>query len=302
MSTQEDTQLTSEQMQSVWDEEAAKLSAPAGETLPTEPEPVAKVVATPEPAPVEEAPDPLAGVPDAVREKLAALDKLSERLRNVEGNIGGLSNGQKQIKDLLTASQEAAKKVDDAPTQAAVKAAMQTPERWQSLKTEFPDWSDAVEAFVDSRIAGGAPTGADSTAVETLVDAKLAKITPAIRREVAEEFLEGEFGEWKAEVNTPTFVNWLNVQPEEVKALATSERVSAAAKLLRLYRNPTTESAPKDPGAEITKARQETLEAATALPKGSHVPPTKSVDDMTEQELWEYEAAQAAKRRTARGY
>ena len=301
MSTQEEKQLTSAQMQSVWDEEAAKLAAPEGEIPPTVEAEPAEVVPTEPVATEPEAPaDPLAGVPDAVREKLASLDKLSERLRNVEGNIGGLTNSQKQIKDLLTASQEAAKKVADAPTQAAVKAAMETPERWQSLKTEFPDWSDAVEAFVDSRIAGGAPTGSDSTAVETLVDAKLAKITPAIRREVAEDFLESEFEGWKEDINTPEFIAWLDAQSEEVKALAGSEKISAAAKLLRLYKNPP--AAPIDPGAEITKARQETLEAATALPKGAHIPAVKSVEDMTPEELWAYEAAQSAKRKAAQGY
>lgn len=306
MSTKDkkDEPLTAEQVSALWDEEAAKLVAPVAEAQPTTEIVADAPAADAAPAkadPVAEA-DPMAGLPEVLRTKLEGLDKLTDRLRNIEGHIGGLTNGQKQLKDLLTASKEVADKVTDAPTQAEVKAAIQTPEKWNALKAEYSEWADAVESFVDSRIAGAAPAKAiDSAAVDELVDAKLAKLTPTIRKQVVEDYLEGEFGKWKDEVKTKPFTDWFSKQAEEVKSLADSASIGDAAKLLRLYHKPANVAVEStDPGAEIAAERKQKLDAAAdALPKGSQKPVTKSTEDMTAAELWEYEAEQRRKKKSA---
>ena len=303
MSAQEQEVLTPEQLRSVWDEEAAKIDAPEGAAAPAPAAVEPVVVAAPAPAadaqpkPVAKVPrDPYAKLPEAVRTKLESVDKLAERVRSMEGNIGGLSEGHRHLKDLLSASQAAAAQVAQAPTQAAVQAAAASPEKWQSLKNDFPEWSEAVESFVDSRIAGVAPQP-DAAIIDRLVDEKLAKIAPSIRREVSEDILDNEFEGWREKVNTQEFMTWLGAQDDAVKKLVNSDKVSDASKLLRLYTTP-----PVDPGKAILDARQQTLEAAASLPKGAHIPAVKSPEDMTPQELWAYEADQAAKRRAGRGY
>ena len=178
-----------------------------------------------------------------------------------------------------------------------MQAAAASPEKWQSLKNDFPEWSEAVESFVDSRLAGAVPKAQDPAVVDQLVDKKLAEYVPSLRRELSEELLESEFSGWKDDVKKPEFVEWVNAQNDDMKRLVNSDRLSDAAKLLRAYKQSAT-----DPGAAIQDARQKRLEAATALPKGAHVPQAKQPEDMTVAELWAYEAEQASKRRTARGY
>lgn len=296
-------------LQEAWDEEARKLEPPAADTPPVaepnaDPQPSdtpTDPAAAGEPAPdasgnnpsAEPPPksDPLASLPAPLREKLSNLDKLSERLRGIEGHIGGLTAGQKRLQELVTASQEAARKVQDAPSQAEVKAALATPEKWQALKDEFPDWSEAVEAFVDSRVAGNAPPPVD---VDPLVEAKLSKLLPGVRREISEDILDDIVSGWREDVGSEDFAKWAAEQGDDVAKLIASERVSDAAKLVRLYRN-----SKVDPGKAIKDARKDALEVATAVPKGATVPAAKSPDDMTPAELWEYEARQRAKQRAS---
>lgn len=287
-------ELSQEQQQAAWNEEAAILETPAEnrpEPINANPEPVAAEPAVPEvPA------DPYAGLPDAVREKLISIDKMADRMRNLEGSIGGLNSGQRQIRDMLAASQQAARHVAEAPTQSAVKAALVTPEKWSALKADFPEWSDAVESYVESRVAGSKQPAFDPAEIDRRVEARLAGAAPALRREMAKDVLESQFEGWENTVRTPEFSAWLGQQPDSVRALAASDKVSDAAKLLRGY------TAPVDPGQAIKDRRAQQLGNAASLPKGTKAAPVKSVDDMNETELWAYEAAQRNKAKAQRGF
>lgn len=299
--------LTPEQeAQALWDEVAAERQGTTATTPPTEAKEEPK---TEEPAeePKEETPpeepevktEPEPDKPDPLAELVTRFEKLEGRQRNVEGHIGGLKDGQQRMLEMLSAAKTAAANTDDAPTQSQVKEAFTSPAKWESLKKEFPEWADATEALLDARIAGMKPgASVDPAEIDKIVSERIASQTESIRKEIAETTLEAQFPGWRKEVKTEAFGKWMNTQPEEVKALAASEDVGDAARLLRLY-----ESAKQaDPADRINAERQQRLAAAVSTPKGVRAPAQKSPSDMTPEELWDYEAKQREKARSQRGY
>jgi hypothetical protein len=66
--------------------------------------------------------------------------------------------------------------------------------------------------------------------------------------------------------------------------------------MLRLYHKDS------DPAKGIKQERAQRLAVAAGTPKGSVAPRGKAPDEMSPDELWEYEAKQREKQRSARGY
>ena len=227
---------------------------------------------------------------------LARVEKLEGRTRNVEGHIGGLNHQQKAMQETMTAAQQAAVVVKDAPTSAQVKAAVANPEQWERLKDDFPEWSDATEKFMDAKLAG-IKTGADEATVSKLVkdgiSAAREEITAEVEKKIVKASLEAVFPGW--EKNRPDILEWVKTQSTEVKAWAASTEVGDAASLLSLY---TTERR-ASPTQAILTSRKAKLEAAVAAPRGGRVAPTKSVEDMSPEEQWNYEAKRRERAKTA---
>lgn len=290
------------EQQKAWDEVAAEREEPPAVVEAQPQEAPAAVEEQPVQAkPVaEQEPDPLSGLPDAVKEKLASLEKLAERVRNVEGHIGGLTSQQKLLKETMDAGKAAAKAVSEAPTQDQIKEAIKNPAEWDKLKDDFPEWATATEAFVDSRISaikGGSgikPEDVDARIKEAI--AKAPQIQPEDMLDLA--FQNPATGEvtWRDTIKSPEFGAWMEKQDESVKNLFFSDKVGDAAKMLRLYESQS------DPAREIKQERQQRLSAAAGTPKGVTVPRAKSPDDMTPEELWTYEARNREKIREQRGY
>lgn len=226
------------------------------------PDPVANEAA----AAAEVKPEPV----DPIAELKAQLDKLQKGHDKLAGNVGGLARDTNEIKDRLATGNAAAKSVGDAPTQAQVQAAAASPAKWEKLKDEFPEWASATDEMVDAKIA--ARLGAqqiDTEAVNRLVSQQLEGQTAKVRQEIISSTLEVVLENWQEEVSTPAFEKWLNAQPAEVKALASSEKVGDAARMLKLYEKAKQAPVPSVPSAsKDVDARQKRLQAAVA-PKGS---------------------------------
>lgn len=255
-------------------------------------EPVAAVEPQKEPeAKVEPVVDPSTGKFDEI---IARIDKFDARVRNVEGHIGGLTSQQKAFQETLQAAQQAAAKVTNAPTAAEVKDAAASPELWTALKADFPEWAAATEALLDSRLSS-LPAALDPDAVQKIVSEQVKGQTEAVRGEIIDSALDAVFPGWKDEVKTEPFGKWLEAQSTEVKALAESPKVGDAARMLRLY------EASKDSSVtnSITQNRHSKLNAAASAPTKTvgKAPGPKSVEDMSPDELWNYEAKQRAKRK-----
>lgn len=236
---------------------------------------------------------------DPLKELTEKIAKLEGQVRNVNGHIGGLNHGQQQLREMMTAAGTAAAKVKEAPTQAQVAEAMTNPAEWDALREDFPEWATATEKLLDARLSGlqqKAPA-IDPAAIDRIVEERVAKQAATVRLEVIDSHLDAIIdGDWNATVKTEQFGKWLDAQPDDVKALAESSRLTDAAKMLRLF----DKSRSSNQTQQIIDQRKAKLDGATTVKSGMRTTKSKAPDDMTPQELWNYEAAQREKR-NARG-
>ena len=276
----------------IWAEEAAKLDADKVKTAEDKP-PQVEAKTEPEPETKPEAPaDPM----EEMRTRMGEIEKLANRMRNVEGHIGGLTSVTKKLNDTLAAATAARKSVDEAPTAAQVKTAIENPKQWEALKQDFPEWAEATEAFVDAKLGGFGSQ--DPAAIERIVNERIEVARGDMRKEIVETALEGVHPGWRDTINTTDFTTWFNGQPTDVQALAASDKISDASRMLSMFAN-----RPQARAQEISQQRAGRLSAAAAAPgKGGVASPGISTDDMTPEQLWNYEAAQRDKSRASRGY
>ena len=299
--------LTAEQAQSEWDKLAIETDAASA---PSESEFTKKTAAE---APEEEAPagdenvdvdpasvdpdvadaedaDPYAGLSPALKARLEKLDaslaktvELEQKVKTAEGRVAAMQREQDVAKN-------AAKTVGSAPSTAQIDSARADTGKWDALKTDFPEWADATEQLLAARLAGLKPSetkGLSPTEVAALVD-----------KAVEESKVDAKHPDFKdAILATPEFGTWYAAQDDKVKALGASVKAKDAISLLDMYAE-----AQKTSATEIAAGRKNKLAAAVnAKPGQSAATPGKHVDQMTEKELWDFEAKRAAKKNAGRG-
>ena len=238
-------------------------------------------VVTPEPEkvpkPQEEAkPDPMQELRDLIAKQNELIEKQGQRLRNAEGHFGGLNHTQKQLQETLAASKAASQKVADAPTQAQVEDAIDSPEEWKALKADFPDWASATEKYMDARMRKLPAVDVDG--LQKQVAEQIKGETEAVRREIIESSLDAVFPDWKSEINSPAFSEWRSKQPPEIEALAASAKVGDAARMLKLFAE--SKAVKPSPQVQANAIRQKRIEAAIS-PKGTggYAPSRTEIDD-----------------------
>lgn len=133
--------------------------------------------------------------------------------------------------------------------------------------------------------------GADHESVKRMVTEALEPALATVRQETVDASLEAVFPGWKADAKTEKFTTWLNGQAEDVKALASSDKVSDAARMLHLFYKaveappapPATPTSTPAPTPAPSTARTRQL-AAAVPPKGSggHAPAPAEDDDFNE--------------------
>lgn len=298
--------LTTQQMQELWNEEAAKLDA--GDTPAPEPTeaaaPPAEEAAPQESVPAEPAQaapeDPYAGLPDAVKAQLAKIDELQQsnaqllqHVRSAEGRVAAMQREFQQARQAATQVSP-----QDAPSQGQMAAAVQNPEKWEQLKQDFPEWASAMEEYVTAKLGAVRPQGAGLTPeqVAGYVQQQVQQTKAEMARAIEEARIEGKYEDWRGTVNTPEFAAWFAVQSPETRALADSPKARDAIAMLDLY-----EKARVRPASDVRNERNQRL-AAAATTRPGQTPPPKTLDDMSAEELWNYEAAQREKTRSQRGY
>lgn len=233
---------------------------------------------TPTPEPVEPPPEPpkLAQITEEqfqdLLKKATAIDEIKaeskQRDDKVFGHIG-------QLRQTL----------DGLKSQGHGKPVELTDEDFAELRAEYPDLADPTVkglSKVLQRInAGQAP---DLSKLEQ----QFATQSAQTRTEVIDAHLDAIVdGDWQEEVKTDTFKTWADKQPDDVKALADSNAMRDAAKLLRLYQK--SKSAPvvaaetpkptpaPTPAPVNTRAR---VLQANVNPRGSTaITPNPSADD-----------------------
>ena len=296
-------QLSEEETQKLWNEEAAKLEAgdntPAFEaqgTVPVDPpqeDPQPQAAA---PAQGQEA-DPLAGLPEPVKQALARITELetanSQLLHHVKTAEGRVAAMQREFQQARQAQQAVAPQ--DAPTQGDIAAAAKNPEKWEQLKQDFPEWAGAMEEYVGAKL-NGMQSGVQANQVVEYVQAQQAELRNQMQAAIEEARVEGKYEDWRETINTPDFAQWFAIQPNEVRALADSPHGRDAIKMLDMFNNVRTK-----PASEIRQERGARL-AAAATTRPGQTPPPKTLDDLSPEELWNYEAKKREEQKARQGY
>lgn len=300
----EENQLSPEEAQQLWDEEAAKLDADdqsANQSMATAPEeplledePIAE-----EAAPDVEPEDPLASLPEAVRAKLAQIDELAtanaQLLHHVKTAEGRVAAMQREFQQARVAQQQVAPQ--EAPSQGQIVNAAKNPEKWEQLKEDFPEWAGAMEEYVASKLGSvQSQQGLDPQQVAAFVQQQVDQTKAEMRQAIEEARVDGKYENWKDTVNTLEFTQWFTVQPPETRALANSDSARDAIRMLDLFHETKKRSA-----SDIRQERGQRL-AAAATTRPGQTPPPKTLDDMSPEELWNYEAAKREKTKAQRGF
>ena len=300
----EENQLSPEEAQQLWDEEAAKLDADdqsANQSMATAPEdslledePIAR-----EAAPDVEPEDPLAGLSDVVRAKLAQIDELAtanaQLLHHVKTAEGRVAAMQREFQQARVAQQQVAPQ--EAPSQGQIVNAAKNPEKWEQLKEDFPEWAGAMEEYVASKLGSvQSQQGLDPQQVAAFVQQQVDQTKAEMRQAIEEARVDGKYENWKDTVNTLEFTQWFTVQSPETRALANSDSARDAIRMLDLFHETKKRSA-----SDIKQERGQRL-AAAATTRPGQTPPPKTLDDMSPEELWNYEAAKREKTRAQRGF
>jgi hypothetical protein len=296
----EENELSQEEAQKLWNEEADKLDAgdqsPAFESQASAPETPPQDTLEPEAASIQaQAADPLAGLPEEVRLALGKITQLEQanaqllhHVKTAEGRVAAIQREFQQGRQAATA-------VDAAPSQGQMAAAAKNPEKWEQLKQDFPEWAGAMEEYVGSKLSG-MQSGVQAMQVVDYVQQQLAAERETMKTAIEEARVEGRYENWRETVNTPDFAQWFAIQPTEVRALADSSAARDAIKMLDMFH-----SLKAKPATEIKQERGARL-AAAATTRPGQTPPPKTLDDLSPEELWNYEAKRREEQLAKRGY
>ena len=266
--------------QADWDAVAAEretpletTKTPAPETLQTEPEVRTEEVASTEVA-TEAKAEAAAGW---TAEQQAQLDQLMRtfpqlvnELKETKGRVGAL---QSEL------AKRPATPAAEAPSQKQVAAAAADPEKWASLKRDFPEWGEGIEAFVDARV-GALPKGGGLTQED--LQRAVAEATTGLTQNFERALIGVKHQDWEPTVNTADFNNWFAAQKPEVQALAQSPKGVDAIRMLDMFAD-----SKKTPVADVRQSRKATLAAAVTTKPGAAAP-IKAFEDMSPKEQWDY--------------
>jgi preprotein translocase subunit SecD len=200
------------------------------------------------------------------------LSQVTQRLRNAEGHIGGLGS---QLKQQLQTAQQVSSRGGDAPTANEIRDAQRNPEAMARLKTDYPEFAEAMESALNERLSSLEQRIAQQQQPQPSVTAD------EIQRLRSEMAVEVRHPGWQDRVRTTEFMGWLQRQPREVQMLAASASPQDAVRLLDLH---------DDAMKSASNQRTQRLNSAAAIPSGRAGANMrqKAVEDMSPEEYWRY--------------
>jgi hypothetical protein len=152
-----------------------------------------------------------------------------------------------------------------------------------------------MEEYVAAKV-GTSQGGMSSEQVAQLVQQQVEQTKLEMQTAIEEARIESKYEDWKTTINTSEFVNWFSVQSPDIQALANSPKSKDAIKVLDMF------SAVQSRSAGDIKQERGARLAAAATTRPGQTPPPKTLDDMSPEELWNYEAKKRAKQLAERGY
>ena len=180
-------------------------------------------------------------------------DKLSHQAKSNAGRIGAL---QRKLNEFQATSPAGG----NQPSATEVAEAMKTPEAWASFNEEYPDIHDAIESRLEME---------RSQNQETMNRALQPLRAAEEERHVSNQYaaLEAAHTDWKDVVNSESFVDWLQEQPNAIQELSNSNDAFEACKLLDYYKlsQPLEEIATTSTVTSIQQKRAKQLEDSTGV-------------------------------------
>ena len=183
-------------------------------------------------ADVKQEEDPYAGLTEAAKARLIALEETNKSLQHrVNSDAGRVSAFQRKVNELTTQIETISKKTGgEQPTQKEVVAAMADGNKWEKFKEEYPEVAEAL----DSRF--NEISSKQNKQIETV----LAPVIVERQQKDAEKAfgaVADVFPSWQNAVNEQPFKDWMASQPAAVQTLADSREVADATSLIGLYDN-----------------------------------------------------------------
>jgi hypothetical protein len=225
--------------------------------------------------------DPYEGLHPNVRARLERFDQMAasqqqlvNELKEAKGRIGALQSEFAKARQAQPAEQ---------PTQKQIAAAQFDPEKWVALKQDFPEWGEGITAYVEARLGQLGGAGLTSEQIEQIVSQRTEATNAQLEKKFNEALVSVKHKEWRKDVNTPEFANWFQVQSPEVQALASSKDGFDAIDMLDRFHTDRVK-----PASDVKQERQNKLAAAVTAKPGAAAKVTKTFDDMSPAEQWEY--------------
>lgn len=250
-----DTEITAELWDSTpdpsGDDDTPNEFAPEPEQ-PTDSEPAAEKTAEPEQEPEKPAePDPYAGLPEPVRNALAAIPQFEQRMRSAEGRVAALQRE-------LAQRPQAPAPQPEAPKPTALDA----------IRAELPEVVAAIEEARGQAI--------DTAALREQIKAE------AIAA-LQEEQLNDARPNWATEVISPEFQAWLGAQPVDyAQKVKNTDKARVLTDALTKFDAARAASQQKQ---AVQDARQRRMTAAVT-PASARRAPSKDLDALTDDEYW----------------
>ena len=242
------------------------------ETPPPKSEADESTTANPEPTP-EPVATPAPEIVNLTREQFERLNTAADKLSELEATVrkqfdtafGGMGALKQMVQKLQT----------ETPAGQPLEL---SDEDFKELREEYPELADHTVAGLRKIFGRFKGTGSafDAEAFDKKVEERVSAAVSEARRET----LEVMFPDWEQEVRTESFGSWLNGQPEDVKALAASNKVTDAARMLRLYEKAKVAPPPARTQTPAPNRAFARTTAAAVPPRGDggH-PPGPSEDD-----------------------
>lgn len=234
--------------------------------------------------------DPFQSLDPRVRDYITGLqsanEQLTNRLHRVEGYVGSF----KQQLDALRKQP-----TPQGPTDKEVRQAVGDPSKFAALKSEYPEFAEAIEGYLTSVVSGLKPGEQIDLRelTQSIRTEVLSEVGPLVERAKEAAIVEARHEGWEITTQQPEFIGWVRRQAPEVQQLITSPKARDVVRLLDLYVEQNSQQ----------QAQQRRLSSAAALSSRASVPVKgKSFEDMSFEEQWQFleqqdqQAAQGARR------
>lgn len=152
----------------------------------------------------------------------AEVARLAGDNRKLHGRYGDMNTRIGEI--LQGARSEAVKAGGDVPSKQKIAEAMKSAEKMEALRSEYPEWGEAIEELVLAATEHVSQRIPDPDSIRGMVDEA---------RQQA--FIDFHHPGWEETVKTPEFNEWFAQQDEETRALASSDRGADAVRMLDLF-------------------------------------------------------------------